>query len=119
MRPATAETRIHAPTLAAPRFQTKLAATNKMTSESAVLLTVPPSVICSTPDTALYFANVSDVSAGLPDRMLITPAIVLLLMLSDVAVQRVSSKHRRTSFYEKKCSDQLPRIQGPLYIECP
>src|SRR5688572_16940993 len=47
-----------------------------MTSESAVLLTVPPSVICSAPGTVRYFANVSAESAGLPDRIVITPAIV-------------------------------------------
>ena len=72
------DTMIQAPSAgsSAPRFQMKLAVAIRMTSDRAVLLTVPPSVICSVPGTARTEVNVSAVSAGLPDRIVIALAMV-------------------------------------------
>ena len=49
---------------------------SRMASDMAVLLTVPCSVIRSVADAARSLVNVSAVSAGLPDRMPITLAMV-------------------------------------------
>jgi hypothetical protein len=77
IRPPMTEPRIQTGSagFSAPRFQMKLAAISRMNSDSAVLLTVPPIVICSTPGTAGARGNVSAPRAGLPERMGIAEAM--------------------------------------------
>src|SRR5262245_42974378 len=84
-----------------------------MPSARAVLLTVPPSVIRSSPGSVRYLAKVSAPSAGFPDRIVIAPGMLGLLAAIVLATQYCSATIREDETMVTESGSRQYRRRSP------